>query len=225
MTRAVSFETAATEKAAAVKAQVEKDCMDESLIGLLEAYVDEQVATSVVDEEANMTLLKLYAIYPTHTSVDNQQTRAAQILVKGLMNLPSNFFLGASYLVPETLRKSKDIAGLLQAGQLLQTCRFPEFWQLDLAVAKKVPGFEAAIRSFILSTIGRSHDVVAAAFVAQQVKLGEKEVQALVTELGWTVNGANYVVKPNSENQMRPKKFKEDIELTDLIDTIHALSR
>ncbi|KAH9096486.1 hypothetical protein Ae201684P_013154 [Aphanomyces euteiches] len=203
MTRAVSFETAATEKAAAVKAQVEKDCMDESLIGLLEAYVDEQVATSVVDEEANMTLLKLYAIYPTHTSVDNEQTCAAQIL----------------------RLCSKDIAGLLQAGQLLQTCRFPEFWQLDLAVGKKVPGFEAAIRSFILSTIGRSHDVVAAAFVAQQVKLGEKEVQALVTELGWTVNGANYVVKPNSENQMRPKKFKEDIELTDLIDTIHALSR
>ncbi|KAF0686285.1 Aste57867_21891 [Aphanomyces stellatus] len=223
MSRSVSFETAPGAKAAAVKAQVEKDCMDESLIALLESYLDEQISTNVIDEEANMTLLKLYTIYPN--AAGQQQARAAQILVKGLMTLPSNFFLGASYLVPDSLRKTKEIAELLQAGQLLQTCRFPDFWKLDLAGAKKVPGFEAAVRAFVVSTIGRSHDVVSAAFAAAQLHLGSKEVEALVAAQGWTVKGSDFVVKPNADNTMRPKKFKEDIEFTDLLDTINVLSR
>ncbi|ETV78933.1 hypothetical protein H257_07723 [Aphanomyces astaci] len=223
MSRSVNFNTSPSANATAVKAQVDVDALDQSLIALLEAYLDEQIATSVVDEEANMTLLKLYSIYST--PVDHQLPRAIQILAKGLTVLPSNFFLGASYLVSEPLRKNKDIAELLQAGSLLQTCLFPAFWQLPLASAKKIPGFDAAVREYIVSAIARSHDVVAAAFVAEQLHLGSKEVEALVTAHGWTVQGASFVVAANADNQMRPKKFKEDIAFTDLLDTINVLSR
>ncbi|RHY30781.1 hypothetical protein DYB32_004021 [Aphanomyces invadans] len=216
MTRAVNFESTHSAKAAAVKKQVDEDPLDESLISLLEAYLDEQIATGTVDEEANMMLLKLYTIYST--PVDHQLPRAIQILVKGLMTLPSNFFLGASYLVSESLRKNKDVTELLQAGSLLQTCLFPAFWQLPLVSAKKVPGFDAAVREYIVSAISRSHDVVAAAFIAQQLHLDSKEVEALVT-------GTSFVVPANADNQMRPKKFKEDIAFTDLLDTINVLSR
>ncbi|RHZ10604.1 hypothetical protein DYB31_004062, partial [Aphanomyces astaci] len=65
MSRSVNFNTSPSANATAVKAQVDVDALDQSLIALLEAYLDEQIATSVVDEEANMTLLKLYSIYST----------------------------------------------------------------------------------------------------------------------------------------------------------------
>ena len=103
MSRTVSFESQQGAKAAAVKTQVQQDCVDESLIGLLESYLDEQIATNVVDEAANVMLLKLYTLYPS--AAQQQPTRAAQILAKGLMTLPSTFYLGASYLISESVRK------------------------------------------------------------------------------------------------------------------------
>ncbi|KDO27978.1 hypothetical protein SPRG_07255 [Saprolegnia parasitica CBS 223.65] len=224
MSRFVSFEKDATSKAAtAVRAQVAADGMDEKLVGLLEAYLDEQIASNVVDEEANLMLLKLYTIYPVKP--EQHQTRVAQVLAKGLMALPSKYFLGATYMVTEALRKDKNITDLLKAGDVLQSCLFTDFWTLDLPFAKKIPGFEQAVRAFILSTIAKSHEVVAKAFVQAQLNLSEKDVASLVAELGWTTKDASYVVTPNSENQMRPKKFKEDIEFADILDTIQVLSR
>ncbi|OQS04269.1 hypothetical protein THRCLA_03477 [Thraustotheca clavata] len=224
MSRVVSYETNSSSKAAvALLAQLNADCMDEKLVGLLEAYLDEQIATNVVDEEANLMLLKFYAIYPVKP--EQQQLRVAQILVKGLMTLPSNFFLGATFMVSEALRKNKDIAALLKAGDVLQSCLFNDFWQLDLTFAKKITGFENAVRSFILSTIAKSHDVVSKDFVKAQLNLGDKDVEKLATEQGWTAKDKTFIVKPNAENQMRPKKFKEDIEFSDILDTIQILSR
>ncbi|OQR89718.1 hypothetical protein ACHHYP_06091 [Achlya hypogyna] len=224
MSRFVSFEKDATSKAAAaVKAQVDLDGMDEKIVGLLEAYLDEQLANNVVDEEANLMLLKFYAIYPV--KLEQQQTRVAQVLAKGLMALPSNYFLGATYMVSEALRKHKDIAALLHAGEVLQSCLFPEFWTLDLAFAKKIPGFEEAVRTFIVSTIAKSHSIVAKEFVKAQLNLADKDVEKLVSEHGWTAKDSTYIVKPNADNEMRPKKFKEDIEFSDILDTIQVLSR
>ena len=87
--------------AAAVKEQVEQDILDIKLVGLLENYLDEQIASNQVDVEANILLLKSYSVYPAQL----KETRVAQILAKILMILPSTAFNGATFMVSETLRK------------------------------------------------------------------------------------------------------------------------
>jgi len=94
-----------------------------------------------------------------------------------------------------------------------------------MTFAKTLPGFEAAVRDYIVSTIGISHDLVSKQFVKEQLNLGEKEAEVLVSSHGWTAKNSDFVVKLNSENQMRPKKFKEDIDFADMQDIIQVLSR
>jgi translation initiation factor 3 subunit K len=114
---------------------------------------------------------------------------------------------------------------ILSAGFLLQSARFEDFWKVDLAFATKVPGFTEAVRAFILEAISKSHSVVSTAVLKTVLNVSDKDVQDIVAAEQWTLEKDLVTVTPNEDNQMRPKKVQETIELDDVLKVVHTLSR
>lgn len=66
----------------------------------LESHLNDQIERKTnYDLDANLALLKLYQFFPEKL----QKTSVSKVLAKALMNLPSNDFILAMYLVPEQL--------------------------------------------------------------------------------------------------------------------------
>ncbi|GLE10403.1 hypothetical protein PINS_up022504 [Pythium insidiosum] len=170
----------------------------ETAVDAFEAYLAEQVATKTVDADANLALLKLYL-------------KIAHALVKNVTALPSTSFLGASAIVPESFREDANVKAILEAGLLLQSCRFESFWQVDLSFANQVAGFTDAVRAFILDVLRKSHSVLSTAVLQAALGVSDAEVAAIVAAEQWTRDGDLLHVTPNDDNQMRPKKVQETI--------------
>lgn len=73
-----------------------------------------------------------------------------------------------------------NVAAALEAGFLLQSCLFEEFWAKDLSFAKAVPAFEENVRAFILETVSRSHKAVSAAVLQAKLNISAAEVKDVV---------------------------------------------
>jgi translation initiation factor 3 subunit K len=72
-------------------------------VPVLVSFVKEQATSGTFDLEANIALLKLYQFYPQ--TIDRDVI--ATVLLKALMNMPTNDFLLCSYLVPEKLVRGR----------------------------------------------------------------------------------------------------------------------
>lgn len=56
--------------------------------------------------------------------------------------------------------------------------------------------------------------------------MNDKEVNKVIQEEKWTVDPKGLIrITPSEENQMRPQKVQENIELDDVLKVIHTLSR
>ncbi|RLN56821.1 hypothetical protein BBJ29_003174 [Phytophthora kernoviae] len=220
----VDFVTA--ESASATQQQLQavhdgRGFCEEANVKILETYVAEQVKNSSVDIDANLALLKLYQIYPVTANAE----KTATVLVKGVMSLPSTFFTGASTMVPENTREDTNVAAVLNAGFLLQSCLFEDFWKADMTFAKKVPGFVESVRAYILGAISRSHNAIATDVFKAKLNVSDKEVADIVAAEKWTVESNLIQISPNEGNQMQAKKIQENIEFEDVLKVIHTLSR
>lgn len=194
---------------------------DAAVVPALEAYLAEQVQNQSVDIDANLALLKLYLVFPEHVDA----AKVAQVLLKGITLTPSPFFTGATTLVPESVREDASVKLALEAGFLLQSCLFEDFWKLDLSFASSVAGFTDAVRAFVLEAIRKSHSVVATSVLASALHVSEKEVADVLAKEQWTLDGAVAKVPANDDNQVRPKKVQEKLEFEDVLKVIHTLSR
>ncbi len=79
-----------------------------------------------------------------------------QILIKALMALPSTDFMLCMYIVPPSLQSDPSIAALKSLADKLESCFFPTFWTELAKVNVDVPGFEDAVRSFIVGVVAVS---------------------------------------------------------------------
>lgn len=113
----------------------------------------------------------------------------------------------------------------LEAGFLLQSCLFEEFWQVDLTFATTVAGFTDAVRAFILDAISKSHSSISSAVLKSKLNMSDKEVQDVAAAENWTVEGDLIKITPNEDNQVRPKKIQENIVFEDVLKVIDTLSR
>lgn len=114
----------------------------------------------------------------------------------------------------------------LEAGFLLQSCLFEDFWQLDLASAEAAaPGTIAAARAFILDAVRKSYSAVATAVLKAALNVSDAEVAAVVAAEHWTLEGELAKIPANGENQVRPTKVQEKIEFEDVLKVIATLSR
>ncbi|UIZ26081.1 hypothetical protein KXD40_001627 [Peronospora effusa] len=186
---------------------------EEIHVKILETYLTEQMQNSFVDIDANLALLKLYQLYPSTSNVEN----VANILIKGVMTLPSTFFTGASTMIPESTSEDVNVKAALETGFLLQSCLFEDFWKMDLTVANKVQGFVESVRAYILTAISRSHSVISIDVLKAKLNVSDEEVAEIVAAEKWTLSGNLIQITPNEDNQMQAKKVQENIEFEDVL--------
>eukprot|EP00170_Pyropia_yezoensis_P002562 contig_10752_g2566 len=191
---------------------------DPEILPTLEAYVEHQVATGTNDAMANLATLKLYQFYPAtyRTAV------VSKILIKAIMALPSTDFLCATYLIPAATAEDEPIPALAQLASMLETGRFEEFWPATGAVRQLldgVPGFDEAVRSFMLVVIGRTYKRVERTVLARLLGLEgvdeaaeEAAVEEVIKTVGWKAGEGGMVVVPgNGENEERAKTVGEQL--------------
>ncbi|CAI5734168.1 unnamed protein product [Peronospora destructor] len=194
---------------------------EETNVKILETYLAEQVQNSFVDIDANLALLKLYQVYPSTTNAEN----VANVLIKGVMTLPSTFFTGASTMIPESTSEDANVKVALQTGFMLQLCLFEDFWKADVTFANKVQGFLESVRAYILMAICHSHSVISTDVLKAKLNVSDEEVAEIVAVEKWTLSGNLIQISPNEDNQMQAKKVQENIEFDDVLKVIHTLSR
>jgi len=191
---------------------------DPDILPTLEEYVEHQVATGTNDAMANLATLKLYQFYPAtyKTAV------VSKILIKAIMALPSTDFLCAMYLIPAATAEDEPIPALVQLASMLETGRFEEFWPATGAVRQLldgVPGFDEAVRSFMLVVIGRTYKRVERTVLARLLGLEgvdeaaeEAAVDEVIKSVGWKAGGEGMIVVPgNGENEERAKTVGEQL--------------
>ena len=109
---------------------------DVASIPPLENYLNQQASSNTYDFVANKALLKLYDLHPDKR--DDNIT--ALILAKALMALPSTDMMLSLYLVPEDVRARAPVSELVVYGELLETAKFAEFWEMAKLGSNPLPG-------------------------------------------------------------------------------------
>ena len=207
---------------------LEESRYDVAILPRLEAYVDAQCSSQSYDLDANLATLKLYQFHPDQLKA----TVVVKILIKALMNLPNTDFLLCTYLIPERVLDAAPISSICSVAGLLETCKFREFWgaigplQAELAAA---PGFDAAVRSFILTTFEITYQGVPTAHLKASLGLtDDAALGALVKERGWTISGDLVKVSLNANNQPRPKQVQAEAmtfpQMTKILSAVAASS-
>ncbi|CEM14917.1 unnamed protein product [Vitrella brassicaformis CCMP3155] len=153
----------------------------------LEEYLDQQWANDTYDVEANLTILKLYLMYPQHMKKD----RVRQILVKALgATFPQNDFQLCMYqLPPNRFRDMPEVTELVRLAAKLDTCDFKGFWS-DLDKYPDVvscPGLRAKVRTFICGVVATAYAALSREALSEYVGLppGSAELSALIKQHGW----------------------------------------
>ena len=107
---------------------IETEPFTESTIVALEDNLRRQLASEIpYNFEANKILMKNYQVKPVRANVN----LIADILLLGVMRLPSTDYLSLSYIVPVKYRPDKNastqtIANLVKA---LEQGQYSQFWQ------------------------------------------------------------------------------------------------
>ena len=181
---------------------------DSSILPQLEAHVEAQCSGQSYDLEPNLATLKLYQFQPETLKVPT----VAKILVKALMNLPETDFLACTYLIPERVLDEDPIKTIVAVAGLLERCSFREVWDALAPLRKEVldatPGFDAAVRGFVLKTFEITYQSVPTAHLRASLGFGEGDAAfgALVKARGWTIDGDIVKIALNDDNTAKPKK-------------------
>ena len=181
---------------------------DPAILPKLEAHVDAQCASQSYDLEPNLATLKLYQFHPDKLQVKT----VAKILVKALMNLPDTDYLACTYLIPERILDEEPIKTIVAVASLLERCSFREVWEalapLRKDVLDAVPGFDAAMRVFVLKTFEITYQSVPNAHLCSSLgfSAGDAAYAKLVKERGWTVDGDVVKIALNDDNTAKPKR-------------------
>ena len=75
------------------------------------------------------------------------------------MALPDTDYMLCTYLIPVSIQSDPSIAALKSLADQLESCSFQKFWSevsSSSALLSTVPGFDDAIRKFILSVVSVS---------------------------------------------------------------------
>ncbi|KAJ3281782.1 ARM repeat-containing protein [Rhizoclosmatium globosum] len=218
------------------------DRYNQANLPVLQQYVIDQMKSNNIDSQANLAILKLYQF---NHSLSNIATICA-ILTLALAALPDpDFNLCLCLLSPE-ITANKHVAQIIELQQLLETCRFKDFWaQLESfklpsydakdlkngGPVKKVldffPQFDTRIRNFITSTLAITYQQISLAQFKDSVHLDKAALTQWIKDAGCTINAddASLVDFPLiSENLPKPALVKENIAFAQLTKIIASSS-
>ncbi|CAF1348226.1 unnamed protein product [Adineta steineri] len=179
---------------------------------MLEEYVQYQIDNHFYDFDANMALLKMYQFDPSNFQGD----KVADILLLALTNLPKPDFLLCKYLLDaQKCQENSRVVEALHFSELLESCRFQEFWEQLERASVKIPGFEDRIREFICQTINRTYQTISRQEL--QLALGRlttHEFEGLIKTRGWKIlpDDATYIWIVNHEENIKSRNIVEKIK-------------
>jgi len=179
---------------------------------MLQEYVQYQIDNRFYDFDANMALLKMYQFDPAHF----EPNCVANILLLALTNLPKSDFLLCKYLLDtQKCQTNQRIADTLHYAELLESCRFQDFWEaLDTNVVK-IPGFDDRIREFICQTINRTYQTISREELELALgRLPRNDFEALIKSRGWKIlaDDPNYISIANHEESIKSRNIVEKIK-------------
>lgn len=167
---------------------------EKATLQLLVAYLGEQMSSGSYDLEANLAILKLYAIYPEESNNDVTQ----KVLLKAMMNYPSTDFSLCIYQIPEG--KVAELKDVMKLATLLETAKFKQFWKEadSVELLKQAKGWEASVRKFVASVVSATYRAIGTAALAELLNLKEnsKEMLAILKEHEWQSEGKKVLVNP-----------------------------
>jgi len=179
---------------------------------LLQDYVQYQIEHRFYDFDANMALLKMYQFNPDFF----QPAIVANILLLALTNLPKPDFLLSKYLLDtQKCQQSAVLQQILHYAELLESCRFQEFWEEIDSNIIKIPGFDDRIRDFICQTISRTYQTINRQELESALgRLPPSEFDTLVQSRGWKElpDDPNYVFIANHEENIKSRNIVEKIK-------------
>lgn len=178
-------------------------------IQVLEKFLDDQFSTGSYDLEANLALLKLYALYPA--SLD--QEKVNQVLIKALMNFPNTDFGLCMYQIPE--QTANQLKEVIKLATLMETAKFKQFWAEaeKVEMLKKAKNFETKVRQTIASVVAITYRAVQMSTLAELLNLKEKskDIEKIIKEQGWKTDGSKVLVNPNlrSTSEQQTENLQE----------------
>eukprot|EP01138_Halocafeteria_seosinensis_P016383 gb/GECG01016714.1/.p1 GENE.gb/GECG01016714.1/~~gb/GECG01016714.1/.p1 ORF type:complete len:208 (+),score=19.68 gb/GECG01016714.1/:1-624(+) len=200
----------------------ESELFNASVLPLLEERLHQQVNENSYDPQTNRAILRLYQLYPDRAKEES----VIYILAKALTALPESDFLLAQYLVPAHLEETPSIKLLTEMHAHLQSGKFAEFWKAthDEVIEKqlkRIKGFEEGIRRFIITAVSITFTEININQLREYVH--QAEISNLANQYGLTIDGDNVIMPKSSENQSRPKKYKQNMTIDDISGLMQVL--
>ena len=78
-------------------------------------------------------------------------------------------------------------------------------------LVRGVPGFEDALRRFILDTMQITYQSIPETHLRESLNVGSDAVPKIISERGWTREGALVRVQLNADNTAKPRKLDEPV--------------
>jgi len=210
-----------------IRALLDSNRYNIEILPQLELYVQHQTDSRCYDVEANLSVLKFYQFYPEKT----QKFIIGKILAKALMNLPSNDFTLALYLLPEKVHSEEPVLTLSTLASLLESSHFGEFWlesKTCRELLDEIPGFDDTIRGYILSVISQTYRIIQKDSLSELINLAGSDLDAIINAQGWEQQIAeNLVVIPRVEmvTVQTKRKMSQAVRYEDLSRILRSLSK
>eukprot|EP01059_Diplonema_ambulator_P023586 TRINITY_DN390_c0_g2_i2.p1 TRINITY_DN390_c0_g2~~TRINITY_DN390_c0_g2_i2.p1 ORF type:complete len:226 (+),score=89.97 TRINITY_DN390_c0_g2_i2:45-680(+) len=199
-----------TRSASVEKALAQAKTLDQKAAKVLEEYVALQITDETYDLDANLSLLKLYQFYPDEANADI----ILKLLLKALLEMPSNAFILSTYLIPERFHQKKEIIPVLELQQLLEECRFQEFWESPhLAEIPSIPGFESAVRDYAYDILAISHQRCDEALASRVLKLTGNTLKLFLKNKNANLAGGVVTFPLTEFNQRRQQEVQSTIDV------------
>lgn len=176
--------------------------LDLERIPALESVVNEK---GTYDLDANLMLLKLYQFFPEKAN----PAVIARVLIKALMHLPETDFLLCTYLIPERIATEFPVLPIVELANRLETCAFQAFWE-ELGACRELvnvtPGFDEAIRDYVLGVVALTYQIIDAKYLGQILNVDDAAaLERYVSKIG-SRQGDKVKVNLSDDNQAKVKE-------------------
>jgi translation initiation factor 3 subunit K len=198
-----------------VEALLTKSPYSASNQGVLEAYVIAQAKGECpYYMDANRSLLKLYQFSPQSAN----ETNVSLILVLALLEFPSTDLLALSYLVPERMQTAEPCATILKCADLLESCKFSDFWEAygamagDDQIKALVSASREPLQRAIIEVLALSYRTssLSKVLAASNLTSGD-DLSKLKHACVESVGGDKVVFVASADNTKRKRVFQEGV--------------
>jgi len=196
------------------------DRYEEKSIPTFEKYILHQINAKKFNLEATLALVKLYQFYPDKLNLPTLEL----LLAQSLMYMDDLAFSLALFMIPEIVQSTENIVKLSMLAESLETAQYGDFWTKladSKAIIGKVPGFEDALRTFILEILTRAYKTINKQFLAQSLGLKDKSLAQYLGTRKWKDDGTN-VVFPDG-TQPVAKNVSQSVQFDQLIKILQTL--